>query len=64
MFDENVHTIAVSITIVTDTLTELEESFRASLTQDSLDSPSDVVIDPDEATVRILDDDCELDQWI
>ena len=63
-FDANVRTNIVSITIVNDTLTELEELFRASLTRDPLDSPSDVVIDPDEATVRILNDDGELEQWV
>ena len=64
IFDANVRRNAVNITIVNDPLTELEESFRASLTRDPLNLPGEVMINPDSATVRILDDDGELEQWV
>ena len=60
-FDINTKVIPVEITINNDDFfKEFLETFTVSLTRDPADPANEVILNPDEATVSIQDDDGKL----
>ena len=56
-FSPDITTQVISVPILDDSIDEEDETILASLELDSSDSDQDVQIQPDEATLLILDDD-------